>query len=86
MPIIVGTGTIDPNIVVRDTQQAKDLGADASLIITPYYVKPPQRALVKHFTDIADAVDLPMILYVLSYSCAFSGVLCGFYGWANAQA
>lgn len=46
-----------------DTQQAKDLGADASLIITPYYVKPPQRALAKHFLSIADAVDLPMILY-----------------------
>jgi len=37
--------------------------ADASLVITPYYVKPPQRALVQHFTHIADSVPLPMIVY-----------------------
>lgn len=63
MPIIVGTGTIDPVTALALTQCAKDCGADASLVITPYYVKPPQRAMVKHFTDLADAVDLPMILY-----------------------
>lgn len=63
MPIIVGTGTIDPNKVIELSQHAKELGADASLIITPYYVKPPQRALVKHFTHIADKVALPMIVY-----------------------
>lgn len=62
-PVIVGTGTIDPAAVKKLSQQALDCGADASLVITPYYVKPPQRALVKHFTDIADSVPLPMILY-----------------------
>ena len=45
------------------SQQAKTLGADGTLVITPYYVKPPQRALVKHFLSIADAVDLPMVVY-----------------------
>jgi len=45
------------------TQHAYDCGADASLIITPYYVKRPQRALIKHFQTIANAVPLPMILY-----------------------
>ena len=45
------------------TENAKLNGADATLIITPYYVKPPQRALIQHFTNIADTVDLPMILY-----------------------
>ena len=63
VPIIVGTGGVDTNKVIELTQNAKDLGADASLIITPYYVKPPQRALITHFTNIADSVDLPMILY-----------------------
>ncbi len=63
IPIIVGTGTVDPVNVLELTRNAKENGADASLIITPYYVKPPQRALIKHFTFLADAISLPMILY-----------------------
>ena len=63
VPIIVGTGTIEANKVIDLSRQALDLGADATLVITPYYVKPPQRALVSHFTTIADAVEIPMILY-----------------------
>lgn len=62
-PIIVGTGTIETSKVIELGKHAKDNGADATLVITPYYVKPPQRALVKHFIDIANAVDLPMIVY-----------------------
>ena len=62
-PIIVGTGTIETSKVIELGKHALQHGADATLVITPYYVKPPQRALVKHFTDIADAVDLPMIVY-----------------------
>jgi 4-hydroxy-tetrahydrodipicolinate synthase len=62
VPIMVGTGTIDPNSVKQYTQQAIDLGADASLVVSPYYVKPPQRGLIRHFTDVAD-LGLPVILY-----------------------
>jgi 4-hydroxy-tetrahydrodipicolinate synthase len=62
LPILVGTGTINPDSVKAMTQQAIDLGADANLLVTPYYVKPPQRALVRHFTEIAD-MGLPVILY-----------------------
>jgi 4-hydroxy-tetrahydrodipicolinate synthase len=62
-PIIVGTGTIETKKVIELSQHAKDCGADATLVITPYYVKPPQRALVTHFKAIADAVDLPMVVY-----------------------
>jgi 4-hydroxy-tetrahydrodipicolinate synthase len=63
-PIIVGTGAIDPSSTISMTKQAFELGADASLIITPQYVKPPQRALIQHYTQVAQAVpNLPMILY-----------------------
>ena len=62
-PIIVGAGAIETDKVIKMCQNAKDCGADASLVITPYYIKPPQRALIKHFWEVADAVDLPMVLY-----------------------
>ena len=62
MPILVGTGTIDPNSVKAMTQQAIDLGCDANLVVCPYYVKPPQRGLIKHFTSMAD-MGLPVIIY-----------------------
>ena len=62
-PIIVGTGAIEASKVIELSKNAKDNGADATLVITPYYVKPPQRALVQHYKTIADAVDIPMVLY-----------------------
>lgn len=62
-PIIVGAGSIDTQEAIHMCRNAKDCGADASLIITPYYIKPPQRALIQHYKTIADEVDLPMILY-----------------------
>ena len=62
-PIIVGTGSIQTQTAIDLSKHALELGADASLIITPYYVKPPPRALVTHFRTIADAVPLPMIVY-----------------------
>eukprot|EP00526_Cylindrotheca_closterium_P014184 CAMPEP_0113618168 /NCGR_PEP_ID=MMETSP0017_2-20120614/9189_1 /TAXON_ID=2856 /ORGANISM="Cylindrotheca closterium" /LENGTH=339 /DNA_ID=CAMNT_0000527651 /DNA_START=123 /DNA_END=1142 /DNA_ORIENTATION=- /assembly_acc=CAM_ASM_000147 len=62
IPLLVGTGTIDPNHVKAMTQQAIDLGADANLVVSPYYVKPPQRGLIRHFTEVAD-MGLPVILY-----------------------
>jgi len=62
IPVMVGTGTIDPAGVKKYTQQAIDLGADASLVVSPYYVKPPQRGLIHHFTTMAD-MGLPVILY-----------------------
>lgn len=62
IPILAGTGTINPTAVKEMTLQAIDLGCDASLVVTPYYVKPPQRALIKHMTDAAD-IGLPVIMY-----------------------
>lgn len=62
IPILVGTGTIDPEHVKEQTLQAIDCGCDASLVVTPYYVKPPQRALVKHMETMAD-LGLPVCIY-----------------------
>jgi 4-hydroxy-tetrahydrodipicolinate synthase len=62
IPLLVGTGTINPDSVKSMTQQAIDLGADANLVVNPYYVKPPQRGLIRHFSEIAD-LGLPTILY-----------------------
>ena len=62
MTLLAGTGTINPQTVKAMTQQAADLGCDAALVVTPYYVKPPQRCLVDHMTKAADG-PLPVIIY-----------------------
>ncbi len=61
--VIAGTGTYDTAHSVHLTQQAAQLGVDGVLVVTPYYNKPPQRAIVKHFEAIAAASDLPIIAY-----------------------
>jgi 4-hydroxy-tetrahydrodipicolinate synthase len=63
LPIIVGTGTISTESTIAATKQAKLFGADAALVVTPYYVKPSQAGLLAHFSTIADAVELPIVLY-----------------------
>ncbi|KAL7523384.1 hypothetical protein ACHAXR_000153 [Thalassiosira sp. AJA248-18] len=62
IPILAGTGTINPQHVKEMTLQAIDLGCDASLVVTPYYVKPPQRGLIKHMVSMAD-LGLPVVMY-----------------------
>jgi 4-hydroxy-tetrahydrodipicolinate synthase len=61
--VIVGTGTIDPLQVIAANQKALDNGADGVLVVTPYYLTLTQRALLEHFTHIADNTRLPIILY-----------------------
>lgn len=61
--VIVGTGTYDTAASVELTKRAAEVGAHAVLAVTPYYSKPPQRGLIAHFTAIADASDLPVMLY-----------------------
>lgn len=61
--IIAGTGTYDTAHSVHLSKEAEEAGADALLVVTPYYNKPPQRGLVEHFTTIAGATSLPVILY-----------------------
>ncbi|HZS29901.1 MAG TPA: 4-hydroxy-tetrahydrodipicolinate synthase [Gaiellaceae bacterium] len=61
--VIAGTGSYDTAHSAHLTQQAASLGVDAVLVITPYYNKPPQRAIVRHFEAIAAASDLPIVAY-----------------------
>ncbi|MDP2546292.1 4-hydroxy-tetrahydrodipicolinate synthase [Oceanobacter sp. 4_MG-2023] len=62
-PVIAGTGANSTTEAIELTQEAKNLGADACLLVTPYYNKPPQRGLIKHYETIAVAVDVPQWLY-----------------------
>ena len=63
MKIIAGIGSNDTNTAYELAVAAKASGADATLMVTPYYNKTSQRGLVQHFTYVADRVDIPMILY-----------------------
>lgn len=63
IPVIAGTGSNDTKHAVYLSQQAEALGADALLVVTPYYNKTTQKGLIKHFTEIANSVKLPIILY-----------------------
>ncbi len=63
VPLVVGTGTNATASSIRLTQQAMELGADACLLVTPYYNKPTQQGLLQHFQAIAHAVAVPLILY-----------------------
>lgn len=63
VPVIAGTGANSTREAIDLTAEAKRAGADASLSVTPYYNRPPQEGLFRHFKAIAEAVDLPMILY-----------------------
>jgi 4-hydroxy-tetrahydrodipicolinate synthase len=61
--VIAGTGTYDTGHSAALTRAATELGVDAILVVAPYYSKPPQRALVRHFEEIAAATHLPVVAY-----------------------
>ena len=63
IPIIAGTGGNSTTEAIELTHYAKKVGADASLQVVPYYNRPTQEGMVQHFKKIAEAVDLPVILY-----------------------
>lgn len=63
VPVIVGTGTNSTESTVAFTAAARDFGADAALIVTPYYNKPSQSGIVRHFETVAAKVDLPILVY-----------------------
>jgi len=63
IPIIAGTGANSTTEALELTENAKKAGADACLLVTPYYNKPTQEGLYQHFKKIAESVDIPIVLY-----------------------
>ena len=63
VPVIAGTGANSTSEAIELTEESKKIGADYSLIVTPYYNKPNQKGLIDHYNKIADSVDIPQILY-----------------------
>lgn len=63
VPVVVGTGSVNYDETLRYTRFAEKVGADAALVIVPYYVKPSQEGLYRHFRGVADSVAIPIILY-----------------------
>jgi 4-hydroxy-tetrahydrodipicolinate synthase len=69
VPVIAGAGSNSTEEAIALTRHAKEAGADAALIVTPYYNKPTQEGLYLHYSAIADAVDLPIIIYNIPGRC-----------------
>ena len=63
VPVLAGTGSNSTEEAVSLTRHAKECGADAALVVTPYYNKPTQEGLYQHFKAINDAVDIPVLIY-----------------------
>lgn len=63
VPVIAGTGEAGTAKTIAATRRAQELGADAALVVVPYYVRPTQEGLWRHFTAVADAGGLPVLLY-----------------------
>ena len=63
VPVLAGTGANSTAEAIELTRLAQDAGADAALIVTPYYNKPPQEGLYRHFKAIAEAVAMPIVMY-----------------------
>lgn len=63
IPVIAGTGSASTRHAIDQSQQAESLGADAVLVVTPYYNRPTQAGLAAHYEAVADAISIPLIMY-----------------------
>jgi len=69
VPVVAGAGSNSTEEAIDFTRHAKQAGADAALVVTPYYNKPTQEGLYQHYKAIAEAVDLPVIIYNIPPRC-----------------
>jgi len=69
IPVIVGVGTNNTKTTLDNIKLAEEVGVDALLIVVPYYNKPSQKGLLKHFTKVAESTELPIILYNIPSRC-----------------
>jgi 4-hydroxy-tetrahydrodipicolinate synthase len=70
VPVIAGTGSNSTKEAIKLTRHASQAGADAVLVVTPYYNKPTQEGLYQHYKAIHDAVDIPIVIYNIPGRCA----------------
>lgn len=75
IPVIVGAGSNSTAEAIEFTAHAKNIGADATLQVCPYYNKPTQQGLYEHFKAVAEEVDLPVVLYNIPGRCGGSGLM-----------
>jgi len=69
VPVIAGTGSNSTEEAIALTRHAKEAGADAALVVTPYYNKPTQEGMYRHYKALNDAIDLPIIIYNIPGRC-----------------
>lgn len=69
VPVMAGTGSNSTREAIELTEDAKNVGADAALIVTPYYNKPTQAGLIEHYKKIAHSVELPIVIYNIPGRC-----------------
>ena len=67
--VLAGTGSNSTAEAIETTRHAREIGADAALVVTPYYNKPTQEGLYRHFMAIADGIELPIVIYNIPARC-----------------
>ena len=72
IPVIAGTGSMSTRETIQFTRDAKDLGVDAALVVTPFYFKPSNKEIHEHYKAVLDAVDIPIVLYSVPKFTGFS--------------
>ena len=72
IPVIAGTGSLSTQETINLTRDAKDLGADAALIVTPFYFKLTDREIIAHYRAVLDSVDIPIVVYNVPKFTGFS--------------